>query len=334
MITVVRELLKEREARKLKDFHVLRFFSSWVAVSEGKVVHVTDPVMQYCPLAAALYAKLRKLKADDARAVKQGVKEIVEKKIERFGFFTERRELFNAGISVPYGASEILMYARRKNIIEAAVLVCDGAGSVIVTQPEMIQGIGARMNGLFYTSPLQAVMRTLKEAGAHVVFEDARIDQIGALEEACRLGYKKIGVTVNASMDEEKLERIKELEARYHAVMTTLVVCTTGISQQRVRETGDHGDLIWSCASEAVREMIGPRALIQISESIPVFVLTKKGLDMCCAYSDHGNILKELDERDQYLISQKRPGRKIRMGEREVHLSPACLPVRSSAEPA
>jgi len=47
------------------------------------------------------------------------------------------------------------MYAMRKNVIDSAVLVCDGAGTVIVNRPEIVQGIGARMNGLFYTTPIK-----------------------------------------------------------------------------------------------------------------------------------------------------------------------------------
>ena len=75
-----------------------------------------------------------------------------KKKIAEFGFFTSRRGIIRKDIAVPFGASEILMYCMKKEIIDAAVIVCDGAGTVIVNKPEIVQGIGARMNGLFFTS--------------------------------------------------------------------------------------------------------------------------------------------------------------------------------------
>ncbi|MDM7913603.1 MAG: DUF2099 family protein [Methanotrichaceae archaeon] len=36
-------------------------------------------------------------------------------------------------------------------------------------------------------------------------------------------------------------------------------------------------DLVWSCASKAVREIVGPKAKMQIGISIPVFPLTQEG---------------------------------------------------------
>ena len=39
----------------------------------------------------------------------------------------------------------------------------------------------------------------------------------------------------------------------------------------------DNCDLVWSCASKAVREIVGPKAKMQIGISIPVFALTQEG---------------------------------------------------------
>jgi hypothetical protein len=71
-------------------------------------------------------------------------------------------------IEVPYGASEMLMYALRKGVIEAAVVACDGAGTVVVDRPEVVQGIGAGMNGLFFTTPIREVVERLASEGCRV----------------------------------------------------------------------------------------------------------------------------------------------------------------------
>ena len=65
-----------------------------------------------------MYDEIKRSENSDTETVQKVIKEIVERKISEFGFFTKNRELFRNSIAIPYGASEILMYAmRRKNII-------------------------------------------------------------------------------------------------------------------------------------------------------------------------------------------------------------------------
>ena len=56
-----------------------------------------------------------------------------------------------------------------------------------------------------------------------------------------------------------------------------LAVHTTGISESEARALAESCDLVWSCASRAVREVVGKRAQMQIGISIPVFALTQEG---------------------------------------------------------
>jgi len=63
----------------------------------------------------------------------------------------------------------MMMYALKKGGIDAAVTVCDGAGTVISDSPSLIQGIGARMNGLFYTTPIPEVIQRIKGQKGFVV---------------------------------------------------------------------------------------------------------------------------------------------------------------------
>ena len=157
------------------DLHVTRMFSSFVVVSEGEVIRVTEPSMKHCPLARALYPDFHE-DPPALETVRELIARAMREKMDRFGFFTAGRELTRNRIEVPYGASELLMYAMKKRIIDAAVVVCDGAGTVITDRPEVVQGIGARMNGLFYTSPIPGVTRRLRELGCVVPFEDGSIN--------------------------------------------------------------------------------------------------------------------------------------------------------------
>lgn len=62
-------------------------------------------------------------------------------------------------------------------------------------------------------------------------------------------------------------------------------MCTTGIAKDKINKMRDYADLVWSCASSDVRRMVGPLAVLQLSRQIPVFVLTKKGIEFVSAYA-------------------------------------------------
>ncbi|MBU0570552.1 MAG: DUF2099 family protein [Candidatus Omnitrophica bacterium] len=310
--------------------HVLRFYSSYVTVINGKAVEATEPVMTYCPLADHFYKGIRDL--GDKKKNKWDIIKAVNEKISKFGYFTENRILFDEQIAVPYGASEIIMFAMKKGIIDAGVIVCDGAGTVIVENPALVQGIGARMNGLFYTSPIERTIERLEDAGCKVLSPKALIKQIEGVELAAKLGHKTIVVTVNATTG-ERLREFRRIENKYNVSVISLVICTTGVTGKRIEEIGKDADIVWSCASEEIREKIGKKAILQLSEKIPVFVLTAKGLDLVDSYSDKENVIKTLNTKRQYLVVSRGEGQKFKMGNFRCFLREAILPVRDKKEP-
>lgn len=336
MNIAIESLLNQiREAEHIKrvcyrDLHIIRFYSSYIAISNGRIIEVTDPCMSYCPLASSLYRDLNL--TDNPSLVKEAIKKAIESKISEFGYFTEGRELFSRNIAIPYGASEILMYALEKKFIDAAVVVCDGAGTVIVDRPEIVQGIGARMNGIFYTSPIKGIIRKLEKTGSHVVFEDGNIEQVRGVEKAASLGYKKIAVTINASMY-APFNLIKKIESDFKVSVVSLAICTTGISINKIQEIGKYSDVIWSCGSGQLRKIIGRKAIIQLSKKIPVFIMTKKGLDLISSYSSDETLIKNLDLSKQYIIAGDCRGKKIKMGIFNTYLDEVVLPVRHEKEP-
>jgi len=328
----IKELLNQAKRDKdvLDDFHVLRFYSSYVIVSNGKAIEATDPYMEYCPLANHFYREIAGMETQEAR--KKAIIKVINEKIAKFGFFTGDRDLFSENIAVPYGASEILMYAMRKKIIDAAVIVCDGAGTVIVDKPEIVQGIGARMNGLFFTSSIERIRKRLEDAGCEILFSDAAIDQVKGVERAAALGYKNIAVTINALMD-DSLEKLKNIEKKHAVSVTSLAICTTGVAVEKIREIEEYSDIVWSCASESVREIIGKKAILQLSKKIPVFVLTQKGLSLISGYSSDESFIVGLDTKRQYILSSTREGKRLEIGDFEAYLRETKLPVRSKREP-
>lgn len=320
---------------KYSDIHLMRYYSSFVAVSQGRVLELTKPHMAYCPLANYLYKGVLTPGKYDEKKVKDAIKTNVENKIAEFGFFTNKREIVRKDITVPFGASEILMYCLKKKIIDVAVVVCDGAGTVIVNNPEVVQGIGARMNGLFYTTPIEDVIKKLEKKGCTLISSDSQIDQIKGIETAVSLGYKKIAVTINGCMEND-LKKIKKIEDKFGISVTVLIVCTTDIDKKTINQILKHGDIVWSCASCRVREIIGKKSILQLSEAIPVFVLTSKGLELAIGYCSDKRLLNKLNDKKQYLISGKNKNgilKQIKMGNYNGYLSKTKLPVRSTKEP-
>ena len=189
------------------------------------------------------------------------------------------------------------------------------------------------MNGLFYTSPLPEVFQSITGAGGTVVFpKNAAIDQVDALEKAARAGYKKIAVTING-FTEEDISRVRVIEKKYGIWVAAVIVCTTGIETRRIEHIAAHADVVWSCASGPVRDVIGRKSILQITTGIPVFVLTQKGLEFVSAYCGEPSLLRELDKFGQYLISGYIRGRRIQMGTMTTYLSSAVLPVHSAKAP-
>ncbi|MEM1574897.1 MAG: DUF2099 family protein [Nitrososphaerota archaeon] len=328
----IEKLLKEieREYGKIpKDLHITRMHGSLIAISNGKIIKLTEPCLKYCPLAWELY--------DFSKGLKEGIKKGVEFKIENFGYFTCKRELCKESIAIPYGASEMMMYALMKRGIDATVTVCDGAGTVITDNPSLVQGIGARMNGLFYTSPINEIIRRIKEMHGYVVFpEKAKIDQIEGLKKAIELGYKRIAVTINGFAGED-LSEIKKIEKENNVLIFSLIVCTTGIEKERAEEISCYADLAWSCGSFFMREIVGRKARVQVATKIPVFILTEKGIDFLSFYSSE-NLKNFLQKDKKYLISGShklmKNYRRIKMGNFETYLGEIEeLPIRVDNEP-
>jgi len=211
----------------------------------------------------------------------------------KFGQFTENRDIIDHQKYVPFGASEIIMEALGVDLLDAAVLVCDGAGTVITCRPEIVQGVGGRMSGLVYTTPRKSVIQRLEKEKAIVLDpETAKIDPVEGTKRALE-EYRRIAVTVTASADIDVLRGISE-------DITLFVVHTTGITPKQA-EYATKADIVWGCASEYARKIAGPESLVQLGVGIPVFVLTERGVDLIapqiCELSPQiGNFLKEKRE--------------------------------------
>jgi len=281
----------------MKDIHLVRYFSSLVTISNGKVIKISKPTITHCPLAGFLYKGLKRSESFSTSRLKSELKKVIEEKITQFGFCTKDRVLWDDGVSVPYGASEIIAYGLINKVIDSSVIVCDGAGTVAVSIPQVVQGIGGRMHSVLRTSAIPEVIERLHKYGCRTINNGGVIDQKRGVIEAAKQGYKNIAVTVNAYQG-ESLKSIRALEKQCGISLIILAICTTGIGVARINEIGKYADLAWACRSKEVRNILCIKAVDILSDASPVYVLTQKGKMFVSGYSPNIFSMRKKIERN------------------------------------
>lgn len=264
-----------------EDTHIIEAIGKTrVVVRGGRVVEVGEPMIAGCPLARRFRRPVLEMTPEEIRAN-------IEERIRTFGYCTEDREISLTGDFVLFGASELLSCALSTGILDSAVIVCEGAGTVIVHTPDLVQGIGGRASGLVSTSPIPALIERI-EARKGIVVDPATaaIDQVRGVGEAYRRGSGRVGVTVAGCEDADRIrEQFPE----------TLIigVHATGLSRTDAECMVATCDIVSACASRHIRELAGEHALLQGGIAVPVFALTQRGKDL---------ILKKISETDQQVL--------------------------------
>jgi putative methanogenesis marker protein 8 len=180
------------------------------------------------------------------------------------------------GTFVGFGASESMMTGVEKGIIDAAVTVCDGAGTVVTSNAKLIQGMGGWISGLAKTDPIPEVLQGIQARNGHVLSpEDARIDQVEGAKYAAAEGYKKFAVTV---ADAQTAEELRLLEKGLCVKIMIIGVHLTGISLEDARRLLAAADIVTGCASKHIREQVKP--LVQVGTAVPLFGLTPWGKEL------------------------------------------------------
>ncbi len=111
------------------------------------------------------------------------VQKIIEFRISDFGIFTDKRRLELEDF-VGFGATEVMMTGLRRRLFDTTVTACDGAGTVIASNPILVQGMGGRMSGLVETEPIEGIIKGITESGGIVL--DSSTVKLDSVEELKR----------------------------------------------------------------------------------------------------------------------------------------------------
>jgi putative methanogenesis marker protein 8 len=236
-----------------------------ITVKDGKVVDVTEPEVEYCPL------------FDHHRGIEKLTREVVGKniqfRIDDFGMCTPQRQLRMKDF-LSFGISEIMCTLLDENVIDSVVMVLEGCGTIIVTEPELVQGIGGRVSGLVKTSPIPELIAEISEENI-VDPETAGINQIEGIKLAIEKGFKNIAVTITLADDAEGIQKLKDENPDINIYV--FVVHTSKRSAEDARKLFDICDVATACASKNMREIGYAESVKTVGQSIPIFAHTEDG---------------------------------------------------------
>ena len=238
---------------------------SKITIKDGKVVDVTEPEVEYCPLFDH-HRGIKKLTTDV-------IAENIQFRIDDFGMCTPERQLRMKDF-LSFGISEIMCTLLDENVIDSVVMVLEGCGTLIVTEPELVQGIGGRVSGLVKTSPIPELIAEMGEENI-VNPETAEINQIEGIKLAISKGFKNIAVTITLAEDADGIRKLKEENPDVNIYV--FVVHTTKKTAEEARKLFDGCDVATACASKYIREIGEKESIKTVGQSIPIFAHTENG---------------------------------------------------------
>ena len=238
---------------------------SKVTIKDGKVIDVTEPEVEYCPL------------FDHHRGIKKLTPEVIAKnmqfRIDDFGMCTSKRQLRMKDY-LNFGISEIMCTLIDENEIDCVVMVLEGCGTLIVDEAELVQGIGGRVSGLVKTSPIPELIEKIGSENI-VDSKTAKIDQPSGIKLAIAKGYKNIAVTVTLASDIDEIEKIRDEHPDVNIYV--FVVHTSKKNPEDARKLFDACDVTTACASKNIREIGQKECIKTVGQSIPIYSRTENG---------------------------------------------------------
>jgi putative methanogenesis marker protein 8 len=254
----------------MKNKHVLEALGkAYVVVEDGHVVEVGKPLIERCPI----FAKARGIEEINQEVVKQNI----EFRIRDFGMCTGERAI-EMEVFVGFGASEVMMTGLRRGLIDASVSVCEGVGTVITSNPNLTQGIGARISGVIETTLIPKLKTRVEEKGGILLDGNkAIINQPLGVARAVEMGFKRVAVTVATLQDGRQC---RDIERETGADVIVIGVHVTGMTEEVARAFIDTVDITTGCASRFIREAVSGKALAQVGTGVPLFALSQKGKEL------------------------------------------------------
>lgn len=251
----------------VEDKHVIETLGKVrVVIENGEITEVGESDMKYCPMFHAMH------KVDELN--EEFIRKNINFRIKDFGMCTPERVVEMDDL-VTVGISEILKTNMENGNIDCVVGACDGAGTVIMTNPRVVQGVGGRVSGLISTTPIPEVIKNLEDKDSIVLDgETAELNQLEGLKIALDKGYKNIAITVIPS---PMIKELRQYPVDDDVNVYIFVAHTTGVTRSEAEMLFEYGDIVTACASKEVSDYADEIQPYYYGVKVPIFCASEDG---------------------------------------------------------
>lgn len=254
----------------VEDRHVIEALGKVrVVIENGEITEIGSSNVKYCPMFHAMHG-VEELN-------EEFIRKNINFRIKDFGMCTPQR-IIEMDDAITVGISEILKTNMELGNIDCVVGACDGAGTLIMTNPRVVQGVGARVSGLVSTTPIPEVIEKLQQKDSVILNpETAELNQLEGLKLALDKGYKNIAITILPS---PMVEEIRNYPVDDDVNVYILVAHTTGTAPEDVKMIFDNADIVTACASKHIAEYTDKYQPYYYGLKVPIFCASENGREL------------------------------------------------------
>ena len=249
----------------MNDRHVIEALGkAEVVIENGKITYIGEPVVDYCSI------------FDNGQhngdLTKEFIKSNINKRIDEFGMCTPQRSI-DVEDTMSFGTSETLKTNMINGNVDCVVGACEGVGTLLIDDAELVQGVGGRVSALISTTPIDEVM---DKVGRENVLnpENAELNPLKGLEMAIERGYKNIAITI---IPTEMVKDIRQYPKPEDVNIYIFVAHTTNVSKKEAEMLFDYADVISGCSSINIRETAEERKPYYAGKKVPLYAVTENG---------------------------------------------------------
>lgn len=278
----------------MKDRHVIEALGkAEVVIENGEIISIGEPMVDYCSI------------FDNGQhngdLTKEFIRSNIERRINEFGMCTPKRSL-NVEDTMSFGTSETLKTNMINGNVDCVVGACEGVGTLLIDDAELVQGVGGRVSALISTTPIKEVIDKVGR-GNVLNPETAELNPLKGLEMAINRGYKNIAITI---IPTELVKDLREYPKPEDVNVYIFVAHTTNVSKKEAELLFDYSDVISGCSSVNIRETAEERKPYYSGKKVPLYAVTENGrklLDERLEYIGYG--LCEKDYPQDFTYSPK-----------------------------
>lgn len=249
----------------MNDKHVIEALGkAEVVIENGKITYIGEPVVDYCSI------------FDNGQhngdLTKEFIKSNINKRIEEFGMCTPQRS-FDVEDTMSFGTSETLKTNMINGNVDCVVGACEGVGTLLIDDADLVQGVGGRVSALISTTPIDEV---IDNVGRDNVLnpETAELNPLKGLEMAIERGYKNIAITI---IPTEMVRDLRQYPKPENVNIFIFVAHTTNVPQKEAEMLFDYADVISGCSSINIRETAEERKPYYAGKKVPLYAVTENG---------------------------------------------------------